>query len=1025
MKETHKALTVSQKKHDTPSKTKLSIVIASLLATSMLNNVKADNADILPQLLRDTFIDRFSGHVFANTTDGYFVVDQAASGVNVGLINYSTFNLGADQSVYFIQNPNQVLVNNVANNQVSTILGVINPQQSRILSGVDQTVANGGMIEGVNYDPSVHSGGTVFILNQSGVIFGANAQVNLGGLVVSTLGLTEQSRNELSQGNLTDVSNLNLNFNGGGQAADLVVDGEFNIVNNVAFIGAFMDIGGTLAFSGETARLHIGSGESASITLGNNLWQLEITGELAQKINSSSENAIDISADIQKGAGQTLDVIVSQKAQANLFENAINLSGITRANNLTVDVDGNLLLTSGVVDVDTLNVTTGGDILQSSPSSINASQTNINATNGDVVLVSADNDFDTFGIIASSVDLRDLDDIVLSRSSVGDMTMTAGGAVFQIGAITAGTAQINAAGQRVTLDNAENDFDTFGVVASSVDMRDLDDITLSRSSVGNLTVRAEGAVTQTGAITASTAQINAAGQRVTLDNANNDFDIFGASASSLTLRDKDSIELGNIRAGAFELTTQGNVRQQANTSIVSTGTTFMNVADNVINLSGSANDFSTFAANGRLITVNDINGITLGQISATQRLDVISGGAVNQVGAITAGRAQINAAGQAVILDNADNDFDTFGVIASSLDLRDRNDINFARSSVGDMTVSAEGAVTQTGAIIAGTAQINAFGQVTLDHAENDFDIFGARASSLTLTDKDSIELGNIRADDFELTTQGNVRQQANTNIVVSGTTFMNVVDNVINLRNSTNDFGTFAANGRLITVNDINSIVLGETSATQRLDVIAGGAVTQSGAITAATTQINAAGQDVILDNVNNDFSTISVFANSVTVVDKNALEADIIRANKVVLLSEGNLVANTITADNRGGITDGIFISRSGTINIDELLFDAEGSTEFSPKLFFAAGSSSGDVDPTAAGRQTVAVRNILNVDENMLGVVLAPGTTSKLALRTGDVSPKFLDQNVLPSFTSLVSEITQRPLSLDELFGLFSAN
>ena len=86
-------------------------------------------------------------------------VQQTSQGL---AINWASFNVGANQSVVFAQpNTSAVVLNRVTGAQSSTILG------------------------------SISANGQVFILNPNGVLFGQGSQVNVGGLVASTLALTD------------------------------------------------------------------------------------------------------------------------------------------------------------------------------------------------------------------------------------------------------------------------------------------------------------------------------------------------------------------------------------------------------------------------------------------------------------------------------------------------------------------------------------------------------------------------------------------------------------------------------------------------------------------------------------------------------------------------------------------------------------------------------------------------------------------------------------------------------------------
>jgi len=106
-------------------------------------------------------------------------------------INWQSFDIGQTESVRFVQpDSNSVALNRVLGADPSSIQG------------------------------SLTANGQVFLLNPNGILFGQGAQVNVGGLVASTLGITDSDfmagRYQLtSGGNGTVLNQGSINADGG------------------------------------------------------------------------------------------------------------------------------------------------------------------------------------------------------------------------------------------------------------------------------------------------------------------------------------------------------------------------------------------------------------------------------------------------------------------------------------------------------------------------------------------------------------------------------------------------------------------------------------------------------------------------------------------------------------------------------------------------------------------------------------------------------------------------------------------
>lgn len=219
-------------------------------------------------------------------------------------INWQNFNIGANEAVTFNQpNAGAIALNRVTGQDPSQILG------------------------------SLSANGQVFVLNPNGVLFGQGAQVNVGGLVATTLGLSDA---DLMAGNTT--------FSGSG--GSVVNQGTLTATQGgyIALLAPEVRNEGVISATKGTALL--GAGDKVTLKLDN--------GSLVSySIDQGALNALaDNQQLIEADGGQ---VYLSARAADALSTAVVNNSGIIQARTLQ-NVNGTIMLMgdmqSGTVNVD-------------------------------------------------------------------------------------------------------------------------------------------------------------------------------------------------------------------------------------------------------------------------------------------------------------------------------------------------------------------------------------------------------------------------------------------------------------------------------------------------------------------------------------------------------------------------------------------------------------------------------------------------------------------------------------------------
>lgn len=207
-------------------------------------------------------------------------------------INWQSFSVGQGKSVNFVQpSAEAVALNRVVGGDVSTIQGAIN------------------------------ANGRVFLINPNGILFTSTAQVSVGGIVASTLNLSDD-----------DFMAGQLHFEGSSSNA-IVNQGNIRAADGgtVALIAAKISNEGSLTANGGNVLL--GAGNKVTLDLGGPVKLLVDNDEL--------ETLIDNGGAIKADGGT---VLLTSQAAANLASSVINNTGQIEANLLNTNEKGEVVL---------------------------------------------------------------------------------------------------------------------------------------------------------------------------------------------------------------------------------------------------------------------------------------------------------------------------------------------------------------------------------------------------------------------------------------------------------------------------------------------------------------------------------------------------------------------------------------------------------------------------------------------------------------------------------------------------------
>ncbi len=625
---------------------------------------------------------------------------------------------------------------------------------------------------------------------------------------------------------------------------------------------------------------------------------------------------------------------IATTAGATTFTNVQDLSGgagndnfvVTDAVVFTGSIDGGtgtdtLDLSAYTTDRNVLITGSGVDGFNGTEASIAGGFANIDVVTAPVATLNTlqgENLDNLWTVSAANTGTLNTAGNILAFNNFGTLKGGIGIDTFDLAAGVSGQIDGGGLGTDADVLNVTGDFTTPG---SAFNVTDVETVADS----GGFTVTTTDVVINNAATTIGTALAPLKIQAATLS-------IIGTNTDAY-INEVDAIDLAGINlGGVFDLAAGGTITQSGAVHVTGLTTLAAGALNDII-LNDVTNTFSTVGiVSGNNVTLRDADALDLAASTVSGNLDVATGGAITQSGAVSvAGTSSFNAGANPITLGNAANDF--VGAVslnnsgANDVVLTDANGLILGTSTLGSgaLTVNAVG-ITQVGPIIqaagAGAAVFNGgAGVIDLSNAGNDFtgpvSLNNSGANDVVLTDANGLILGTSTLGSGALTVNAVVITQVGPIIQAAGAgaAVFNGGAGVIDLSNAGNDFtGPVSLNNsgaNDVVLTDANGLILGtSTLGSGALTVNAVG-ITQVGPIIqaagAGAAVFNGGAGVIDLSNAGNDFtgpvSLNNSGANDATVTDSNAIDLGTSTVG-------GNLV---VTA--HGNITESGVLTVAGT--------------------------------------------------------------------------------------------------------------
>ncbi|XBL65525.1 filamentous hemagglutinin N-terminal domain-containing protein [Xanthomonas campestris pv. centellae] len=828
------------------------------------------------------------------------VVDQTSSRM---ALTWSAFDIGSAATMTF--------------NQPTTTSVVLN-----LVQGGNPTQIFGNLT----------ANGQVFLLNSNGVLLGSTANINVGGLVVSTLGTS-----------VSQFMNGNYVFDAGGNTVALVSNsGTIN-----AAAGSATLIGGRVANSGTitatAGNIALAGADAATLTFESGGFGVLIDKPLQLSL---ATEAVDNSGTLSAPGGA---IQLQARAAQGIFDRLINNSGTIRASSLSTGPDGSVsLIASGAGSFDVA----GGGSIDAGTGAITLS------TGRGVQQTGIYTAGSLGGFIGGSATFSGANKIGgLGNLDVGgNLSLTNTVALSQSGSLAVtGTSQFLQSGSALSLTNGGN---TFGGLLSASG----NGIAVNAAgnlSIGTLNLDSNSALSlsASGALTLPTTAINTGSANLTLASGGGLTTRAALAGRNVDLTGRGGIALAHdvTATGTLKLTATNAAITQTAGSVAATGTSTINAGTGAITLDGASNDFQgAVALTGGNTRISDSGALTLGTVNSND-LTATSNGALNlgsgrvggallatsNNGAITqsgtdgltiVGTSDLTAGTGAITLNNSGNTFgDLVSATGRGISLNAAGTLSIGTLSLGNnsaLSLRATGALTLPAAAI-NTGSAN----LTLSSGGSLTTRAALAGTNVDLTGTAGMTLGHdvTASGTLALTTTDSAITQTGGSVTATGTSTISTGTGVIELDEATNDFqgvvtltggDTRIADTGALTLGALNTgnliatsngaLNLGSGSVRGTLAAISGnGAIGQAGGlIVDATATLNAGSGAIALTDGSNDFQgAMRLTGAGIAVRDSNDLTLSTLTSNNggtIALTAGGNLALPGTTLNNGSGNID-----------------------------------------------------------------------------------------------------------------------
>ena len=670
----------------------------------------------------------------------------------VALTGATTVTSSGNQAITFnntVNGAQALAVNTTGTTTFGGAVGGTTALTSLTTNAGGTTAINGGTITTTGaqtYNDAVTLGADTTLNAGAGAITFGNTLDGAFNLVANSTGTTTFSG---AAGNTTPLTSLTTNaggttaINGG----SVTTSGNQTYNDNVTMNQAttLTSTGGAITFGGNATNNAAGAGITVDAPT------INLTS--GTMIATTGNGAISFFTDTLNPNGASINAGTGTFALApNVLTRTIEFGDVNTGRATDVYYGSNFgSVTAGSITIG--RPTHTGNIYVTGVAAALSAMTFVNGGVGSVTFENAPyvSGNQNLGVVSGSGGIAVDSSLVIGT---GTLRLTTSGAIMQTaGAITVNIAGLSA-GTGITLAQPTNNVTTLAAqtTGGNISFTDTDGFSIGSVSAtvdgfhpaitdftanaGTITLQSGGLVTQTQRILASALSLQGSGLYQLTNGANDVTSLAANTTGNVQYNDATALVLGaSSITGGMDVTTGGAITQSGAVTVTGT-TTLAAGAANDITLTNAGNNFSTVGiASGNNVTLNDTNTLILGASTVGGNLNVTTGGALTQSGAVTvAAITTLAAGGNDITLNNAANDFSTIGITSgNNVSLTDANALTInASTASGNITVSAND-LTIGGPVASTGGNLNVTGANTVTQLAN-LTVNGARSATVTAT---------------------------------------------------------------------------------------------------------------------------------------------------------------------------------------------------------------------------------------------------------------------------------------------------